>query len=164
MDFVFEMMYNLSGTIITHGNGWSDTIPKDMLEAVTMERLISSIVAGKDGAEERTATNVEAAIYLYTACLQFPFHGDWFHIYMMCAGEYLEQNKKGIDVWKMLDYEKRELSSQRKQQLRRLKDWIYDKSRAATKTKLGSLNTPKELQAGPKKKKEIVKVQMEFEF
>lgn len=74
---VVDVLKDQLTPIIYHTGGWEDTVPEWMLSEVVKQRA-QKITDGDDG----LATNVEAAIYLYTASLAFPFDSDWTDIYI----------------------------------------------------------------------------------
>ncbi|MFH0810345.1 MAG: hypothetical protein V2A77_07750, partial [Pseudomonadota bacterium] len=61
--------------IIVKPNGWGDTLPDLLRKAITVERLMANVEYVTTG--HITATNAEAAAYLYTVSLEFPIDRDW---------------------------------------------------------------------------------------
>jgi len=78
--------------------------------------------------EEPTGTDAEACAYLYTACLTQPIDSDWTQIYLYVANQVYSRHRtkeSGIQVPK--DIQVRALSDYQMGELRRLKDWIYER-------------------------------------
>jgi hypothetical protein len=78
--------------------------------------------------EEMTGTDAEACAYLYTACLTQPVDSDWTQIYLYVANQvYSRHRTKENGVQFPEDIQVRSLSGYQKGELRRLKQWIYEK-------------------------------------
>jgi len=75
-----------------------------------------------------TGTDAEACAYLYTACLtQAPGH-DWAEIYIYVATKVYEKFRtKDSGVTMPEDIRVDSLNDQQMSDLRRLKDWIYER-------------------------------------
>ena len=92
-----------------------------MRKRVTVERLCENLLALKEG-RELTATDAEAACYLFTASLCAPIRSDWTQIYLYVAGGEMKGEAKtempaDIKVEALSEYQWREL--------KQLKNWIY---------------------------------------
>ncbi len=107
--------------IIVIPGGWGDTLPDWLKEQVTIERLKENIIAANEK-REVTATDAEAACYLYTASLSAPIGHDWTQIYMYVAGAAMKMETKGSLPD---DLEVGGLTEDQWRQLKHLKDWIY---------------------------------------
>jgi hypothetical protein len=111
--------------IVVFPGGWADTIPQWLREAVTLERLIENVRALKEG--DMTATDAEACIYLYTACLTQPPDSDWAEIYFYIATKVYERHRtKSSGVIMPPDIRVETISGYQKGELRQLKSWIYE--------------------------------------
>ncbi len=107
--------------IIVMPGGWGDSLPEWLRTRVKLERLIENSLAIKEG-RELTATDAEAACYLFTASLTAPIGGDWTQIYLYVAGGEMKSETKSempedIKVDALTDSQWRDL--------KHLKDWIY---------------------------------------
>jgi hypothetical protein len=78
--------------------------------------------------EELTGTDAEACAYLYTACLTQPVDSDWTQIYLYVANQvYSRHRTKESGVQFPEDIRVRSLSDYQMAELRRLKQWIYER-------------------------------------
>jgi hypothetical protein len=119
---VDELVGALSDPIIVFPGGWGDTLPEWLKTAITLERLEMNMKALKG--EEMTGTDAEACAYLMTVSLTQPMDSDWTQIYLYVAGKtYCRWGKNempaDIRVDSLTDYQLSEL--------RRFKDWLYQK-------------------------------------
>ena len=136
--------------------GWGDTLPDWIKTAITLERLLANTKGL--GGERPTATDAEAVAYLHTASLEAPLDSDWTSIYLYLAGQEIVQHLKTkipADI-KVLS-----LSDTQQEELRRLKDWIYDtRTRARGERERGERRERKEM---GKQQKEVLQPRM-FDF
>jgi hypothetical protein len=115
--------------------GWGDDLPEWLRQKVTIERLCENLLALREK-REPTATDAEAASYLFTASLSAPIGSDWTQIYLYIAGGEIKNETKtempaDLKVEALTDYQRRELNQ--------LKNWIYQqrvKYRKAKKKEL----------------------------
>ena len=108
--------------ILVFPGGWGDTLPDWLKGAITMERLIENMRALKG--EEMTGTDAEACAYLYTASLTAPMDSDWTQIYLYIATQvYRRQGKGNMPTDIAVD----KLNDEQMRDLRRLKDWLYQR-------------------------------------
>jgi len=78
--------------------------------------------------EEPTGTDAEACAYLFTACLTQPIDSDWTQIYLYVANQvYSRHRTKESGVQFPEDIQVRSLSDYQMAELRRLKEWIYER-------------------------------------
>ena len=78
--------------------------------------------------EEMTGTDAEACAYLYTACLTQPVDSDWTQIYLYVTNQvYSRHRAKESGVQFPEDSQVRSLSDYQMAELRRLKQWIYER-------------------------------------
>jgi len=78
--------------------------------------------------EEPTGTDAEACAYLYTACLTQPVDSDWTQIYLYIANQvYSRHRTKESGVKFPEDIQAKSLSDYQMAELRRLKQWIYER-------------------------------------
>ncbi len=116
-----ELAAVFTDPIIVKANGWGDTLPELLRKAITVERLMANVGYVMTG--HITATNAEAAAYLYTVSLEFPIDRDWSEIYLYVCTKVYEQHQKGQKVPE--DVRVDQLTHQQQVELERLKDWIY---------------------------------------
>jgi len=108
--------------IIVFPGGWGDTLPEWLKNAITLERLEMNMRALKG--EEMTGTDAEACAYLYTAALTQPIDHDWGQIYLYIATQtYRRWGKNEMPSDIAVD----SLRDDQMSDLRRLKDWLYQK-------------------------------------
>ena len=115
--WIDDIVGALFDPIIVMPGGWGDDLPEWLRTRVTLERLAENIVATRE-AREITATDAEAACYLFTASLTAPIGGDWTQIYLYVAGgEMKDKMPEDIKVEALTESQWRDL--------RELKNWIY---------------------------------------
>jgi hypothetical protein len=119
---ISDLVGCLTDPIIVFPGGWGDTVPEWLKNAITLERLEMNIRPLKG--EEPTGTDAEACAYLMTVSLTEPIDSDWTQIYLYIAGKVYERWGKhempaDIRVDSLNDYQMREL--------KRFKDWLYQK-------------------------------------
>ena len=107
--------------IIVMPGGWGEDLPEWLRKRVTIERLGENIIALNEH-RDVTATDAEAACYLFTASLSAPIGSDWVQIYLYVAGGEMKDEAKtempaDIKVEALTEYQWREL--------KQLKYWIY---------------------------------------
>ena len=108
--------------ILVFPGGWGDTLPEWLKNAITLERLEMNMKALKG--EEMTGTDAEACAYLYTASLTAPMDSDWTQIYLYIATQvYRRQGKGNMPTDIAVD----KLNDEQMRDLRRLKDWLYQR-------------------------------------
>ena len=115
--WIDDIVGALFDPIIVMPGGWGDDLPEWLRTRVTLERLAENIVATREN-REITATDAEAACYLFTASLTAPIGGDWTQIYLYVAGgEMKDKMPEDIKV--------EALTESQWHDLRELKNWIY---------------------------------------
>jgi hypothetical protein len=119
--WIDDVVGSLCDPIIVMPGGWGEDLPDWLRKRVTVERLRENLLALKEG-RELTATDAEAACYLFTASLEAPMGDDWTQIYLYVAGGEMKDEAKAdmpadIRVEALTEYQWREL--------KQLKDWIY---------------------------------------
>ncbi len=115
--WIDDIVGALFDPIIVMPGGWGDDLPEWLKTRVTLERLAENIVATREG-REITATDAEAACYLFTASLTAPIGGDWIQIYLYVAGgEMKDKMPEDIKVEALTESQWRDLKE--------LKNWIY---------------------------------------
>src|SRR4030042_4224033 len=92
--WIDDIVGALFDPIIVMPGGWGDDLPEWLKTRGTLERLAENIVATSEG-REITATDAEAACYLFTASLTAPIGGDWTQIYMYITGIEMKSYNKG---------------------------------------------------------------------
>ncbi len=139
--WVDEIIGALCDPIIVMPGGWGDDLPEWLRQKVTVERLCENLLAFREK-RELTATDAEAACYLFTASLSAPIGSDWTQIYLYVAGREIKHEAKtemsaDLKVETLTEYQWREL--------KQLKNWIYQqrvKYRKAKKKRTASRGTP----------------------
>src|SRR4030066_1976170 len=115
--WIDDLVGALFDPIIVMPGGWGDDLPEWLRTRVTIERLAENIVATREN-REITATDAEAACYLFTASLTAPIGGDWTQIYLYVAGgEMKDKMPEDIKVEALTESQWRALKE--------LKNWIY---------------------------------------
>jgi hypothetical protein len=115
--WIDDIVGALFDPIIVMPGGWGDDLPEWLKTRVTLERLAENIVATREQ-REITATDAEAACYLFTASLTAPIGGDWTQIYLYVAGgEMKDKMPEDIKVEALTESQWRDLKE--------LKNWIY---------------------------------------
>jgi hypothetical protein len=119
--WIDDVVGALCDPIIVMPGGWGEDLPDWLKKRVTVERLCENLLALKEG-RELTATDAEAACYLFTASLEAPMGDDWTQIYLYVAGGEM----KGEAKTEMLpDIKVEALTSYQWRELKQLKNWIY---------------------------------------
>lgn len=111
-----DVLNALQAPIVYHPGGWADTVPDWMKEAVPLERL-KALESG-----EELATDIEVAIYLYTASCVAPMSHEWAKIYVHLVGLAMRRYK---NVELPGDLAENELSNYEQSELRHLKHRIW---------------------------------------
>jgi len=119
--WIEDIVGALFDPIIVMPGGWGDDLPEWLRTRVTLERLGENIVALREG-RELTATDAEAACYLFTASLTAPMGSDWTEIYLYVAGGEIKGEKK-LEMPEDIRVES--LTESQWRDLKQLKDWIY---------------------------------------
>ena len=119
--WIDDVVGALCDPIIVMPGGWGEDLPDWLRKRVTLERLCENLLALKEN-REPTATDAEAACYLFTASLSAPIGSDWTQIYLYVAGGEMKDEVKAempadIKVEALTEYQRREL--------KQLKYWIY---------------------------------------
>jgi hypothetical protein len=119
--WIDDVVGALCDPIIVMPGGWGEDLPDWLRKRVTLERLCENLLALKEN-REPTATDAEAACYLFTASLSAPIGSDWTQIYLYVAGGEMKDEVKAempadIKVEALTEYQWREL--------KQLKYWIY---------------------------------------
>jgi hypothetical protein len=123
---ISDLVSALTDPIIVFPGGWGSMLPEWLKNAITLERLVMNMKALKG--EEPTGTDAEACAYLYTACLTQPIDSDWTQIYLYVANQvYSRYRTKESGVQFPEDIRVRSLSDYQIAELRRLKQWIYER-------------------------------------
>ena len=119
--WIDDIVGALFDPIIVMPGGWGDDLPEWLRTRVTLERLAENIVATREN-REITATDAEAACYLFTASLTAPIGGDWTQIYLYVAGLEINDHTKN-EMPKDIKVEA--LTESQWRDLKELKGWIY---------------------------------------
>ncbi|MCW4010043.1 MAG: hypothetical protein NWF05_05430 [Candidatus Bathyarchaeota archaeon] len=94
--------------------GWEDAVTDEMKNNILTERLANF--------SSKTATDMEAMVYLHTASLATPLGVELTNVYSYLFSKYYPKQAKEIGNYteRMDETEQRELA--------KLKDWIYKKT------------------------------------
>ncbi len=115
--WIDDIVGALFDPIIVMPGGWGDDLPEWLRTRVTLERLAENIVATREN-REITATDAEAACYLFTASLTAPIGGNWTQIYLyVTGGEMKDKMPEDLKVEALTESQWRDLKE--------LKNWIY---------------------------------------
>ena len=119
--WIDDIVGALFDPIVVMPGGWGDDLPEWLRTRVTLERLTENILSSREN-REITATDAEAACYLFTASLTAPIGGDWTQIYLYVAGgEMKSQAMSELPE----DIKVEALTESQWRDLRELKNWIY---------------------------------------
>lgn len=129
-NFTFDLTDCLRSPIITHSSLWANTLPKDVLDKVTPERLIALL------SKEQKATISEIVLYLYTASLEAPLSYEWAEIYTWCGLQFARKYRNEETIKQMMQIAPDKLSNYNTSKLESLRTWIYNKRRKVLKGKL----------------------------
>ena len=121
--WIEDIVGALCDPIIVMPGGWGEDLPEWLRKRVTIERLGENIIALNEH-RDVTATDAEAACYLFTASLSAPIGSDWVQIYLYVAGGEMKDEARtempaDIKVEALTEYQWRELKG--------LKNWIYQR-------------------------------------
>jgi hypothetical protein len=119
---VKRLVRALTAPIIVYPGGWHDTIPRWMKTEVTLQRLVQ-LMKGREG----SATDIEALIYLYTACFVAPFNESWTNIYMYLTKKCMEARGRSFPE----DLGNPALTDHQKDLLDDLKRWLWKQTEKA---------------------------------
>ncbi|MBA7506099.1 hypothetical protein ES706_04779 [subsurface metagenome] len=146
--------------VVTPGAAaYPSDIPQWLREAITLERLVENMRALKEGT--MTATDAEACIYLSTVSLEVPLDHDWTQIFMYVFTKVYERHRtKDPKVTVPDDIRVVSLNNQQMQDLKRLKDWIYEKRTGARLDKDRAERREKREAEAERKKKEQLTFQL----
>ncbi len=144
--WVDDVVGALCDPIIVMPGGWGEDLPEWLKKKVPVERLCENVLASKEH-REPTATDAEAACYLFTASLSAAPSHDWTQIYLHVAtGEMKEETKSempaDIKVEALTEYQWREL--------KKLKNWIYQQRMKHRKEKARAQRQEAKVEAGEK--------------
>jgi len=119
---ISDIVGALADPIIVFTGGWGETLPEWLKNAITLERLTMNMRALKG--EKMTGTDAEACAYLYTASLTQPMSHDWGQIYLYIATQtYRRWGKSEMPSDIAVD----KLDDEQMRDLKRLKDWLYQR-------------------------------------
>ena len=147
--WIDDIVGALCDPIIVMPGGWGEDLPDWLRKRVTVERLCENLLALKE-CRELTATDAEAACYLFTASLCAPMGSDWTQIYLYVAGGEMKGEAKtempaDIKVESLTEYQWREL--------KQLKNWIYEQRLKHRKNKQRGLLPGKQQEVVPEQLK-----------
>ena len=161
---ISDLVGALCDPTIVFPGGWEDTIPDWLRQNVKLERLVECMKSHKG--EEPTGTDSEATIYLYTASLCHPFSGDWTQIYLHVARKVYERWRtpdSGLTFPDDIVVES--LTREQALDLRRLKDWIYERRVKARQEKdRAERREAREAKADAEEERQATQVLMQFDF
>ncbi len=120
---ISDLVGSLTDPVICH-KGQEEHPPEWLSNTIVLERMLMNLAAQKG--EIPTGTDAEAAWYLSTASLEFPFDEQWTRIYCYVFTQVIEKwriKESGSNVLGDIKVDK--LDEYDMSQLRRLKDWIH---------------------------------------
>lgn len=138
-NLVFDMMDCLTSPIIVFKSAWKDAVPKDILNNISMARMMSLM------SKEDMASITEVVAYMMPRTLEAPLSSEWTRIYTWCGLQHAKLFKKNLMIEAMNDIAPSKLSQYEESLLTNLRIWIYNKRREALKASLKKNNkvTPK---------------------
>ena len=158
---ISNIIGTLTDPIIVYPGGWGDTLPEWLKNAIQAERMVMNIKALKG--DEITGTDAEACAYLYTACLCFPFDHDWTNIYLYVTSQvYTRHRTRESGVQVPEDIRVESLNDYQMGELRRLKEWIYQRRTRARQERDRAERRQKREEKATKKKVEQPVLSFEF--
>jgi hypothetical protein len=155
---ISECIGCLTDPIVVYPGGWADTLSPWLKEAIQIERLVENIRTLKEG--QPTATDAEACAYLFTACLCFPFDQDWTQIYLYVTSQVISRYRKGVNI--PGDIKVDSLNDEQAHDLRRLKDFIYQKRAEGRQEKDRAERRQQREEVAAKKKREQPELAFKF--
>lgn len=156
---ISDLVGSLTDPVICH-KGQEERPPEWLRNSITLERLIMNLAEQKG--KGPTGTDAEAAWYLSTASLEFPFDEQWTRIYCYVFTKVYERwrtKESGFSVSGDLKVDK--LDDYDMSHLRRLKDWIYQ---TRTKARLDKDRSERKQQKDEEKKMQKKEQPVLFEF
>ena len=146
---ISDIVGALADPILVFPGGWGDNLPEWLKTSITLERLEMNMRALKG--EEPTGTDAEASAYLMTVSLTQPIDSDWTQIYLYIAGKtYTRWGKNHLPADIRVD----SLNDHQARELKRFKDWLYQKRIQARQDK-------ERAERQEKKEAEVAKRQVE---
>lgn len=119
---ISDIVGALADPILVFPGGWGDSLPEWLKTSITLERFEMNM-RSLEG-EESTGTDAEACAYLMTVSLTRPIDSDWTQIYLYIAGKtYTRWDKHEMPADIRVD----SLNDYQMVELRRFKDWLYQK-------------------------------------
>ncbi len=157
--WIDDIVGALLDPIIVVPGGWGDDLPEWLRTRVTLERLAENIASLHEG-REITATDAEAACYLFTASLTAPMGSDWTQINMYVAGGEMKSHAK---TEMPEDIRVESLTESQWRELRQLKNWIYQQRVKHRKEKArGERREQRQVEEGKAEELETRPVQPSF--
>ncbi len=126
-DFVLDFMDLLQSPIIVYPSQWQDAVPKDLLNNITMARMLTQMRG------EQMASLTEVVAYMMPRTFESPMPSEWVNIYTWCGMQYAKTFKKDAQIEAMEEVAPKQLSEYEMGLLKRLRVWIYEKRRQALK-------------------------------
>ena len=126
-DFVLDFMDLLQSPIIVYPSQWQDAVPKDLLNNITMARMLTQMRG------EHMASLTEVVAYMMPRTFESPMPSEWVNIYTWCGLQYAKTFKKTGQTEAMEEVAPKQLSEYEMGLLKRLRVWIYEKRRQALK-------------------------------
>ncbi|MEE1962024.1 hypothetical protein V1387_04950 [Allomuricauda taeanensis] len=141
-DFVLDFMDLLQSPIIVYPSQWQDAVPKDLLNNITMARMLTRMRG------EHMASLTEVVAYMMPRTFESPMPSEWVNIYTWCGLQYTKTFKKTGQMEAMEDVAPQQLSEYEMGLLKGLRVWIYEKRRQALKDSMKT-STPKLIGPSP---------------
>ncbi|SDQ90646.1 hypothetical protein [Flagellimonas zhangzhouensis] len=126
-DFVLDLMDLLQSPIIVYPSQWQDAVPKDLLNNITMARMLTRMRG------EHMASLTEVVAYMMPRTFESPMPSEWVNIYTWCGLQYAKTFKKTGQIEAMEEVAPQQLSEYEMGLLKGLRMWIYEKRRKALK-------------------------------
>lgn len=126
-DFVLHFMDLLQSPIIVYPSQWQDAVPKDLLNNITMARMLTQMRG------EQMASLTEVVAYMMPRTFESPMPSEWVNIYTWCGLQYAKTFKKDRQIEAMEQVAPQQLSEYEMALLKSLRVWIYEKRRQGLK-------------------------------
>ncbi|WP_422350880.1 hypothetical protein [Flagellimonas sp.] len=147
-DFVLDFMDLLQSPIIVYPSQWQDAVPKDLLNNITMARMLTQMRG------EHMASLTEVVAYMMPRTFESPMPSEWVNIYTWCGLQYAKTFKKTGQTEAMEEVAPKQLSEYEMGLLKRLRVWIYEKRRQALKDSMKT-SMPKLSEPSPNDQREL---------
>jgi hypothetical protein len=124
-----ELIWAVTGPIIVPPSAVGNSIPQEMRDRIKIERMIEAMQ------KTELATETEALWYISCMSLEIPLDHDWYSIMMFLSRKYFLAIHKDQELPDFLE-KPVELEEQEKQELKRLREFIFKSSMTEVKRRM----------------------------